>query len=176
MAEEHKTDQEKINKVGELIREVEIAMFTTIADDGTVRSRPMRYRQSEGGFDGKLYFFTKQDSGKVEQVEHTQQVNVAFSNPKSQDYVSIAGVAHISHDRAKMTELWNPLFKAWFPDGLEDPQLALLVVTVEGAEYWDSPTSPVAHLFGFVKSRVTGAAPKVGDNEKVAIDGRPATE
>jgi general stress protein 26 len=41
--------------------------------------------------------------------------------------------------------------KAWFPDGLDDPDLALLRVHVEAAEYWDSPSSTMVHIVGFVR-------------------------
>lgn len=169
MAEEHKTEPEKIEKLGELIADIDIAMLTTVDDDGSLRSRPMRYRQSKDGFDGKLYFFTHASSHKVLEVEKDQRVNAAFANPKNQDYVSIAGSATLSRDRGKMQELWNPVFKAWFPDGLEDPDLALLVVAAEGAEYWDVPASPIAHLYGFVKTKMSGEMQSVGEDEKVTI-------
>lgn len=169
MAEEPKTESEKIAKLGKLIADIDIAMLTTVDDDGTLRSRPMRYRQSKNGFDGKLYFFTHASSHKVVEVGQDQRVNAAFANPKNQEYVSIAGSATLSHDRAKMQELWNPVFKAWFPDGLEDPDLALLVITADQAEYWDSPTSPIAHLFGFVKTKIVGEVQSVGEDEKVTI-------
>lgn len=169
MAEEHKTESEKIAKLGELIADIDIGMLTTVDDDGSLRSRPMRYRQSKDGFDGKLYFFTHASSHKVAEVGHDQRVNVAFANPKNQNYVSVSGGASVSNDRAKMQELWSPIFKAWFPDGLEDPDLALLVITAEGAEYWDSPTSPIAHLVGFVKTKISGEVQSVGEDEKVTI-------
>ena len=169
MAEEEKSDAEKIKKLGDLIADINLAMLTTVDESGALRSRPMRYRQAEGGFDGKIYFFTDASSGKIADVEHDQRVNVAFANPKNQDYVSISGTGRLSRDRAKMEELWNPLFKAWFPDGLEDPDIALFIVEAEGAEYWDAPTSPVAHLIGFVKAKATGQPPRVGEDEKVTI-------
>jgi general stress protein 26 len=65
--------------------------------------------------------------------------------------------------------LWNPFYKAWFPDGLDDPHLGLLRVDVEKAEYWDSPNSKVVQLAGFVKALVTGQKAKGGDNEKVSF-------
>ena len=71
-------------------------------------------------------------------------------------------------DRSKIEELWNPLFKAWFPQGLEDPDLALLKVNVDKAEYWDSPSSKVVRLAGFLKAVATGKPiSNPGDNEKI---------
>ena len=168
MADE-KTAPEKIEKIAELINDIDIAMLTTVDEDGSLRSRPMRYRQGNDGFDGNIYFFTHASAHKVDEIQSDARVNVAFSNPKNQDYVSISGAAKLSRDQAKMKELWNPIFKAWFPDGLEDPDLALFVVKAEGAEYWDSPTSPVAHLYGFIKTKIQGEVQHVGEDEKVTI-------
>ena len=72
-------------------------------------------------------------------------------------------------DRAKIEELWNPILKAWFPEGLDDPSLCLLKVTVEEAEYWDSPNSKLVQIAGFVKALVTGQAAKGGENEKISL-------
>jgi hypothetical protein len=63
----------------------------------------------------------------------------------------------------------EPLLKAWFPDGLDDPALALLRVDIEKAEYWDSPSSTVVHLVGFVKALATGKTYEPGEHEKVTL-------
>ena len=65
-------------------------------------------------------------------------------------------MARITKDRAKAEELWNTFLLAWFPKGLDDPNLALLEVDVEKAEYWDSPSSKVVQLIGFAKALATG--------------------
>ena len=167
MPDEMKTDTEKMAKLADLIKEVHIAMLTTAEADGSLRSRPMAYQHPEEGFDGVLRFFTSSASGKVAEIEHDHQVNVAFSDPKSQNYVSVSGTAQISRDHAKITELWNPIYKAWFPDGLEDPNLALVIVPIERAEYWDSPNGAVLQLYGFVKAAVTGKRASGGEHEVI---------
>ena len=97
-----------------------------------------------------------------------QHVNVSYAEPDQQKYVSVSGTAQLVRDRSKIEELWNPLFKAWFPQGLEDPDLALLKVNVDKAEYWDSPSSKVVRLAGFLKAVATGKPiSNPGDNEKI---------
>ncbi len=152
MAEHQNNDN--IKKLRELIKDIKYAMLTTTEDDGTLRSRPMATLQTE--FDGDLWFFTGADAPKVHEVEHHQQVNVSYAEPDQQKYVSVSGTAQLVRDRSKMEELWNPLFKAWFTEGLDDPNLALLKVSVDKAEYWDSPSSKVVRLVGFLKSIATG--------------------
>ena len=45
--------------------------------------------------------------------------------------------------------------------------MALLCVEMEGAEYWDAPSSTLVHAFGYLKAVTTGAPPHPGDNDKV---------
>ena len=158
---------EAVAKLGELIKDVKIAMLTTVDPDGSLRSRPMATMGTKDGFDGTLWFFTKDDSGKVGEIDREHQVNLSYSDPSHQNYVSVSGTATVVHDKAKNEELWTPLFKAWFPKGLDDPHMALLKVTVEKAEYWDTPSSAIVHLFGFIKATVTGKAAKPGDHAKI---------
>ena len=164
MAETH---NESVQKLRELIGDVDIAMLTTMDQDQSLRSRPMGTQQTE--FDGDIWFFTKAPSGKVKEIEHNSKVNVSYSKPSDQLYVSVSGNAEVSHDRAKMEELWNPLLKAWFPDGLEDPDIALLKIHVDKAEYWDSPSGTLVALAGFVKAIVTGEQADGGENEKINL-------
>lgn len=166
---ESKTHDESVAKLGELIKDVRVAMLTTVEDDGSLRSRPMATQGGE--FNGTLWFFTDSTSAKVHEVDHDQHVNVSYAKPDDQIYVSVSGKARITKNRQKLEELWNPIHKAWFPQGLDDPNLALLEVDVEKAEYWDAPSSKVVQLFGFVKAITTGKryGEEGVDHEKVSF-------
>ncbi len=157
---------ENIKKVRELIKDIRFAMLTTIEEDGTLRSRPMATQEVE--FDGDLWFFTYGGAPKVDEIQHDQHVNVSYAEPKDQKYVSVSGRAQVVRDHQKIEELWNPLYKAWFPKGLDEPDLALLKVSVDKAEYWDSPSSKVVRLLGFAKAIITGEQiGNPGDNQKI---------
>ena len=159
--------QDDIQKLGELIEDIQITMLTTVDEDGSLRSRPMSTQQIE--FDGDLWFFTSASAAKVHEVQRNHQVNLAYANPDDQRYVSVSGTSELVRDRAKITELWNPIYQAWFPAGLDDPDLALLKVQVEKAEYWESPSSKVVQLIGFVKAVATGKPYEGGKNEKIEL-------
>lgn len=159
---------QKIKKLRELIKDIDIGMLTTIDEDGSLRSRPMS-TNSEIEPNGDLWFFVYGSSHKVLEVEQHQQVNVSFSNPNKQQYVSVSGQAQLVRDRTKIEELWKPQLQAWFPKGLEEPDIALLKINVEKAEYWDTPSSFVAHTIGLVKSITTGEKANIGENEKVSL-------
>lgn len=154
--------------LGELIKDIKVAMMTTIESDGSLRSRPMWTHDRD--FDGELWFFTREHSAKVDEVEHDHHVNLAYAEPGKDRFVSISGRCRLVQDKEKARELWNPTLKAWFPEGLDDPELALLCVKVEKAEYWDTPSSRMVQLVGFVKSVLTGQTYEPGDNAKVTLD------
>lgn len=160
------TRAEAVRKLASLIKQVEIAMLTTVASDGQLHSRPMAVQQVE--FDGDLWFFTPLPSGKTHEIGQDSRVNVAFSSPSSQSYVSVSGTAQVLRDADKAKELWSPAMNAWFPGGLEDPQLGLLKVDVSSAEYWDAPSSTVAHLAGFLRG-LAGKEPDAGDHQKLKL-------
>ncbi len=158
--------QESIEKVNDLIKDVQIAMLTTI-DGNTLRSRPMQTQEAE--FNGDLWFFTSTDTHKTDEIEKDNRVNVAYASPSDNTYVSVSGTASLVSDKEKIEELWNPILKAWFPKGLDDPTLILLKVSVEQAEYWDSTSSTVVQVVGFVKALVTGERADGGDHGKVKL-------
>src|SRR5262245_15491231 len=113
-------------RLAELIEGQRVAMLTTVEDDGSIRCRPMI--TSPGSFDGELWFFTSDDSAKVHEVEHDQHVNVSFSEPGRERYVSISGTASLVHDPDRARRLWSPQIASWFPRGADDPSLLLLRV------------------------------------------------
>jgi general stress protein 26 len=154
-----------VEKLRDLIKGIKIAMLTTQEDDGTLRSRPMFTQETE--FDGDLWFFTAESSPKVDEIQQQRQVNVSYVGKDT--YLSVSGKAQLVRDRQKINEMWNPMYKAWFPNGKDDPDLALLKVHVEQAEYWQSPSGTVVKLAGFAKALVTGERYEGGENRKLDL-------
>ena len=163
----HEDYDQGVAKVRDLLKDMKLCMLTTMTADGRHVSRPMGAQQVE--FDGDLWFFTHNDSHKVAEVQANPEVNVAFANEKNNVWLSVSGTAEPVQDEAKAEELWNPLLKAWFPEGLETPGLILIKVHANTADYWDAPNSKAVMLFGTIKAAVTGEPPKVGDNETVNL-------
>jgi len=162
------TQHDSLEKLRDLIKDIDFCMLTTIDEQGDPHSRPM---SSNGDIDrnGDLWFFTNASSHKVNEVERSPKVNVSFADPDNQRYVSITGVAELIRDRARIDELWRPEFKIWFPKGKDDPEVALLRITLEKGEYWDSPSSTIGYALSFVSSLVTGKEPDLGENKKVNL-------
>ena len=153
-------------KLWDMMKDIQFAMLTT--EDGPhLRARPMAAAQSK--FDGTVWFFTKASSHKVTEVDNDSRVGVTFSDPGSQVYVSLSGMARLVTDRASIEQHWSEPMRTWFPKGKDDPDIGLLKVTVKAAEYWDTPSSAMVHAYGYVKSVLTGEPPNPGENEKVTF-------
>lgn len=160
-----KTD--RMNKLRELIQDISIASLVTMDKDGVMRARPMATQQLDEN--SELWFFTSDDAAKVDNVLVHPQVCVSYADPGKNSYVSVSGPAELVRDREKIRELWKPAFKAWFPKGVDDPDLALLRVDAVSAQYWDSTNSKLVQLFGVLKALATGQPADGGENEKVNV-------
>jgi general stress protein 26 len=157
---------EDLRKLKELIKNIDFCMLTTIDERGDLHSRPM---SSNGDIDpnGDLWFFTGASSHKVSEINGTPRVNLSFADPSNQHYVSVTGRAQLVLDRNKIDELWREQFKMWFPEGKQDPNVALLRIKIEKAEYWDSPSSTISYALNFVSAIVTGEEPDMGEHKQL---------
>ncbi|HEY8400509.1 MAG TPA: pyridoxamine 5'-phosphate oxidase family protein [Cytophagaceae bacterium] len=147
------------------IKNIKTAMLTTMHENGCLRSMPMTTMQTE--CEGNVWFFTNLASLKVDEIEKHRCVNVSYSDVDNETYVSISGKAEVVRDRTKMEELWKPVLKAYFPNGINDPNLALLKVQIEEAEYWDSSSNKMVQLWDLAKTYVTHDPENMGNHSKM---------
>src|SRR4029077_4838805 len=131
------TIEQEVNmkKLAAMIRGIKIAMLTTLSADGTLHSRPLATQDVE--FDGTLWFFTAAGSAKTSEIRQYPQVSVSYASADHPRSCALSGRASLIQEAEKMKELWSPVYRAWFPQGLDDPELALMRVDVDKAEYWD---------------------------------------
>ncbi len=162
--QEHATaeDEQTIEK---LVAKASIALVTTVAEDGSLVSRPLAVQHRE--FDGDLWFFTEDPSAKTAQVRANDQVNVAIQ--AGHGWLSISGRGSVSTDPVTIDELWNTGAEAWFEQGRDDPSVALLRVHAVTAEYWTSKAPMVVTLAKYAKAAVTGGRPDVGESKVVEL-------
>jgi len=158
------TDEDARKKLTELIKDGRTALFTTIDPEGCLVSRPMALQTVE--FDGDLWFFTARSSNKVAEFTSNPAVNVAFQSGTV--WVSVSGNAEAVEDRTKAEELWNPFVKAYFPGGIDDPELLLVKVNATSAEYWDTDNKLVS-LFKMAKAAATDTVPDLGENKQINL-------
>lgn len=136
-----------VARLSELISGIELAILTTTRPDGSLHSCPM----AAHGVDptGVLWFISGSNTEKVEAARSNQRVNLSFADHAAQRYVSISGFCELVRDHVKAKELWNPTYRSWFAGGLDDPNLILLKIAVQQAEYWDTSAGRMVDLPGF---------------------------
>jgi general stress protein 26 len=150
-------------ELARLLDGIPVAMVTTIADDGQLGCRPMLVENLEP--DGSLTFLTHLSSQKAHEVARDARANAAFVSDKGDRYVSVSGIASVAHDAARMHTLWKPSYRAWFPQGPDDPDSAIMTICIERIEYWDVPTSRVVRLWCAVKAMATGQVVEAGEHQ-----------
>lgn len=166
---ETQSDRAAREKVFDLIRDIQVTQLVTVDRSGKLRARPMVAQQHDAA--GDLWFYTPAQSGKLDEIAHHPEVMLNYSDPRYQNYVSILGDAEVVHDRQKIRDLWSESMRVWFPKGPDDPDIALLRISVREADYWDSPSSTFVHAYGYVKAVATGSRPNPGDNKHVEFEG-----
>ncbi len=164
----HESTQRDVKLLADKIKGIHVAMMTTRDQNGILRSRPMVAQDAE--FDGDLWFFTYESSPKVENVQQYDQVNLSYSKPDDNLYISVSGIAELVHDRKKIKDLWKPDLKTWFPNGEDDPKLALLKVHVTLAEYWDVPGGKSGLLYSITKGLTGGSKQQAGEDVKLHLE------
>ncbi|TXQ00101.1 pyridoxamine 5-phosphate oxidase, partial [Escherichia coli] len=109
---------------------------------------------------GDIWFFTSEDTQKVDDVQRDHDVGLSYCDAKGMRYVSVAGRASVVHDRAKMEQLWSPSLDIWFADGIDTPGIALLKVTPLDTEFWEPAHGKLGRAGGMRKALVTGDTPE----------------
>ncbi len=151
------------------ISSIRFGMLTTLNDDQTLSSRPMTQQALEDT--GILWFFTSDISQLALDLSRHPKINVTFANPPDSVYVAISGHAHVIKFKEKAAELWNPAVAIWFPEGLDDPHLSLIKVSIYNAEYWDSHSNKMLKIFSIAKAAIKGEPPTdIGEHQKIELN------
>lgn len=150
-------------KIWSLIKDIKVGMLTTTRDD-QLRARPMHIVQDE--YDGTLWFYTELPSGKSTEILNDTPVCVTFSDPKNDVFVSLTGSARITRDQSLIEKYWNIFVGAWFTEGRESENVAMIEIKVKKGEHWDAEQSKIVQLYEVAKANLTDSEPDLGENQK----------
>lgn len=157
------------SKLWDLIKDIRFAMFTTRHADGHLHSRPMTTQNSKLDEDTSLWFFMPRNGEPIADLTADPVVNIVYADPGEDSYVSVSGTAAVVEDMAKKEQLWSKITEAWFPAGVSDPNLALVRVSIDHANYWDVDESKLVQLFLMAKSVLTGKPPRLGEHAEISM-------
>ncbi|MEO5914076.1 MAG: pyridoxamine 5'-phosphate oxidase family protein [Luteolibacter sp.] len=126
-----------ITKIRELVEKAGICFFcTTVPTGESGGARPMSVLQTDA--QGHLWFLSAADSHKNEELAISPEVKLYFQGSAHSDFLQLDGTATVSADKAKIKELWNPLLKTWFTEGIDDPRITVIKVVPLRGYYWDT--------------------------------------
>jgi len=129
--------------------------------DGVVGAQPMTVLTD--GDHSPLWIFTSKETDLVRALSPGQPASLAFASKGHDLFASVLGRISVDNDRAVIDRLWNPFVAAWYKDGKDDPELALLRFDVEEAKAWIDASSLLAGV-----KILFGADPKRDYKDKVA--------
>jgi general stress protein 26 len=168
----------ELEKLYERIDDIEIAMMTTRRRDGHLESRAMATQKPADGAD--LWFVTSEGSAKLRDLEFDPHVNLAFYKDGSREWISVSGIANISHEREKIRELYASDWKIWFSDEgdprhgtADDPRMVLIGIDVHAAVFLEVNKPKPVVLYEVVKGWLTDEAVELGKTHELDDAPRP---
>jgi general stress protein 26 len=159
------TDQNHLDRVWDIIERVVVCMLTTYGPDG-LRARPVEARPDRDA--GIIWFVTDRRSSKEHEIEAEHEIGLTFIDADQKAYLSLTARAQVQLDHAKAAAIWKSTDNMWW-HGPDDPNVCVLRVTPVTAELWDGPASKAVAAFEFIKAKLTGDKPNLGENRKVTV-------
>ncbi len=162
-------------KLWAMIKSHRFAMMATRHEGDALRSRPMTTISDD--HDEVLWFFARRDSEVADDIRRHPQVCLSYADAEARDFVSVAGAAALVTDAARKHKFWNPMVHAWFPEGADSPEVVLIAVTPEHAEFWDSKRNKLVQLFSVTRALASGTQPRdIGEHREVAMPANPSRQ
>ena len=150
-----------------LIKDICFCMLSHRHGDGTLHSHPLTMQNKKLDESGHVYFFVSRKTEVGQRLRQDGNVNLSFANVKDDTWVSITGTAMVLEDPLKKKGLFDVMDKAWF-DGPQDPEMELVAVRIDEAEYWNVKDNKLLQMLKMGKAAVTGDRPKnMGEHREV---------
>ncbi len=165
--EKNLIQEEAVKKFKKLAEEVRVCMFITNTNGEDEHTRPMSTIDVEE--DGTLWFFTDIRSIKIEEVAVDKEVHLTYAHPGKESYMDVWGSAKIVTDKQQIKDKWSPIIKAWFPDGVDDPNIALLKIKPNQCYYWDAETGKMVQFLKMAAAAITGKRLADGKEGKLIL-------
>ena len=126
-----------IEKIKELVGKAQTCFFCTAATASeSSGARPMSVQKVDD--EGNLWFLSADDSHKNAEIAGDSSVTLYFQGSAHSDFLMLHGRATLSRDKAKIKELWEPIIKTWFTEGVDDPRITVIRVAPVDGYYWDT--------------------------------------
>lgn len=176
----NETIESSFEHLQEIIKDIRFAMFVTHAANGELHAWPMTSQKAKMGSEqegyehDKLWFFMSRSSDAVSNLTANPHVNVSYADPKNDTYVSVSGMARLVDSMNQKERFWNSMTEAWFAEGITDPDLALVCVQIDGAEYWSVKEGKLNQMGKMLKATLMGESlTEIGEHGKISQGHKP---
>ena len=132
------------------ISDIKFTMLVTRNHAGQMHARPFTIQAA--GHEGAIRFLSRMDSDAVTEIQHDGNVLLCYADTSQNRFISSAGQASLSQERADIDALWKPADKLFFPEGKDDPQLVVVRVAISRADIWDSDKSRMEKMMIMAKA------------------------
>ena len=160
-------NEDAVKKIKDFVNDIKVCMFCTNVTHLPFRTRPMSTLEVDE--EGNLWFFSAKSSDKNDEIKDNDTVQLIYAKNSDAHFLTITGKATMVQDQTKKDEMWNPIGKAYFPGGKDDPDLALIKVKPVAAHYWDTVYGKMVTWLKMATSAVTGNQADVGVEGKLKI-------
>jgi general stress protein 26 len=157
------TDQEGIKKLKEFVKDINVCFFCTNLTSMPIHARPMSTQDVDE--EGNLWFISSSESNKNFELQDDNRVQLFYSKIPDSHYLSVYGTATIYRDKATIDEMWDPIAKAWFEQGKDDPKVTVIKVSPSDAYYWDTKDGKIIALIKMASAAVLGTGGNDGGIE-----------
>jgi general stress protein 26 len=163
---EAKNEAKSHETLWDLIKDTRFCMLSHRHADGSLHSHPLTMQNKALDEHASIYFFVSKKTEVGQRLRQDGNVNLSFANVKDDTWVSISGRATILEDARKKKELFGVIDKAWF-DGPEDPEMELVEVRIDEAEYWNVKENKLLQLLKMGTAAATGKRPNMGEHAEL---------
>ncbi len=167
MSEKNLANEEAIAKLKEIAEDVGICMFCTELNNVPFSTRPMGLQEVDEY--GNLWFLSSADSNKNFEIKVDEKVQLIFAKSTNSHYLSVYGEATIYKDKNTIEEMWNPIAKAWFKEGKDDPNVTVIRVSPITSYYWDTKNGKIVSMIKIAIAAVTGISTGGGQEGKLDV-------
>jgi general stress protein 26 len=159
---------EGIIKLKKMVDDVKYCFFSTDLKNENEPSSTVMTAQTVDD-EGNIWFFSGLDSDRNKDIKSNKKVQLYFSCPEKNTYLTVIGDASIIIDKTKFAALWNPLLKIWFKDGIKDKNISLLKVETKTASYWDMEGGKMINFFKMISAVITGSTPNTSTHGTITL-------
>lgn len=150
----------------DLIKDIRFCMLSHRHPDGSLHSHPLTTHNRTLDADATLWFLVSRSTELGQRLREDRNVNLSYADPKRDAWVSITGSAMVVEDAQKQKDLFDSMDLGWFK-GPQDPDLELVAVKIEEAEYWNVKENKLMQMLKLAKATATGKRPQIGEHAEV---------